>query len=76
MEELNKEYNKYAKEIVSKLSESLKEGEYFIFTKKEKGGYGFILSREREKLSNIHREEGEVSVWDILNILETKPLFL
>lgn len=75
MKELNKEYNKHAEEIVTKLSESLKEGEYFIFTKKEKSGYGFILSREREKLLNIHREEGEVSVWDILNILETRPLF-
>lgn len=76
MEKLNKEYYKHAEEIITKLSKSLKEGEHFIFTKKEKGGYGFILSREREKLSNIHREEGEVNVYDILNILETKPLFL
>ena len=76
IEELNREYNKYSQDIVKLLDASLKEGEVYIFKKLSDGGYGLVLSRERERLLDVYREDGAVSVWDILNILETKPLFL
>ena len=76
IEELNKEYNKYSQSIVKLLDISLKEGEVFVFTKLTNGSYGFILSREREGLLNIHREEGVTCINNILDILETKPLYL
>lgn len=76
IEELNKEYNKYSQAIVKLLDSSLKEGEVYIFKKLSDGGYGLILSREREGLINVSREEGEMYIGKILDIIETKPLFL
>jgi hypothetical protein len=41
------EYKNYNRAIVKLLGESLKDGEFFIFSKK--GEYGMILSEERLK---------------------------
>ena len=42
-----KEYKNYNKAIVKLLTESLKDGEFFLFSKS--GGFGIILSEERLK---------------------------
>ena len=55
---------------------SLKEGEVFVFKKLHEGGYGLILSREREALSNVRRLEGETYISRILDIMEADPLYL
>ena len=75
-EDLNKEFEKYSKSIVKLLELSLKEGEVFVFKKLHEGGYGLVLSRERESLSNVRRLEGETYISRILDIMEADPLFL
>ncbi len=50
----NTEYEKYSKAVVKLLSEGLKEGEYFIFSKS--GEYGMILSEERLSGLNLSHE--------------------
>lgn len=76
IEELNKEFEKYSKSIVKLLELSLKEGEVFIFKKLSDGGYGLILSREREGLSNVGRLEDVNYISKILDIMESEHLYL
>lgn len=68
IEELNKEYVKYSQSVVKLLSDSLKEGEYFLFTKSKGGGYGIVISREREELLGKLSHETKSS--KLLDILE------
>ncbi len=73
IKELNKEYNKYSQAIVKLLNDSLKDGEVFVFRKLKDGGYGVVLSEERNKLINTSEPtKNELLLNAINKALETK----
>ena len=65
-------YKECREEAVKLLTKSLKQGEYFLFTKlEEDNGYGIILSRERNTQLCIDELTGENSRYEkILDALE------
>lgn len=67
IEDLNKEYSKYSQAIVKLLSDSLNQGEFFLFRKLEEGGYGIVISRER--LEDLHISSSP-KMSDLLDMLE------
>lgn len=72
VEELNKEFSKYAHTIVKLLSESLNEGEYFVFSKDKEEG--IVYSRERLKLSGHDHYENQYT--NMLDTLENTEIFV
>lgn len=65
MEIDNTQFEKYSKAVVKLLDESLKEGEYFIFSKN--GHYGMLLSEERLKGMNLSYETKMERILKILS---------
>ena len=65
-----KEYKNYNKAIVKLLSDSLKEGEYFIFSKS--GECGIIVSEERTKDINLSYETKAEKILKVLKEDEVK----
>lgn len=49
----NTEYNKYGKAVVKLLDCSLKEGEFFLFTKRKEESFGIIISEERLNVTPV-----------------------
>ena len=67
--QINNQFYKYNNAIVKLLDEGLKDGEYFVFRKTDKGGYGFVLSKEREEMLSIQAKSKPLEL--IENIFNT-----